>query len=176
MAFPENIIPDTYPTSFEPQEVTIISNASNLKFGTNSVYTIDNFIEMYPGFGPDAEGNYNIVPQVILQLYINLANASIQETRYGEYWQLCMGLFTAHFVTLWLEGTTQAGSPAAQVLEASIARGLRTSESVGDLSSGIDYSAISNDLDGWAMWKLTVFGQQFATMGKLVGKGGMMVW
>ena len=176
MAFPENIIPDTYPTSLGVGEVTIISNASNLKFGTNPVYTIDDFITMYPGFGPDAEGNYAIVPQVILQLYINLASASIQETRYNEYWRLCMGLFIAHFITLWLEGTTQAGSPAAQVLEAGIARGLRTSESVGDLSSSIDYSSISNDLDGWAMWKLTIYGQQLATIGKLVSKGGMMVW
>ncbi len=117
-----------------------------------------------------------MMPLVMLQTYLNLANASIQEARYHDAWQLCMGLFIAHFATLWLQGTANPGSSAAQVISAGRALGLDTSESAGDASVSTDYSAVANDLDGWAAWKLTNYGQQLATLGKLVGKGGMVVW
>ena len=39
-----------------------------------------------------------------------------------------------------------------------------------------DVSTITNDLDGWAQWKLTKYGVQFASIAKLMGKGGMLVW
>ncbi|HWQ41317.1 MAG TPA: DUF4054 domain-containing protein [Desulfosporosinus sp.] len=155
--------------------IGIITNASNLRTGENPPYTLEDFLSVYPQFGPDTEG-LHLVPTVILQMYINLANASIQEARYHGAWALCMGFFVAHFATLWLQGMASAGSPAAQVLEAGKAQGLTTSESVGDVSVSTDYSAIANDLDGWAAWKLTIYGQQLATIGKLMGKGGMMVW
>jgi len=174
MPFPENIIPDTYPTSVS-SEFTIVSNASNLRFGDNPAYTIDDFVAMFTQFGPDANENY-IVSQTMLQLYINLASASIQESRFHEYWQLCMGLFVAHFATLILEGIKQPGGTSASIIELGKAKGLRTSKSVGPISTSVDYSAIVQDLDGWASWKLTTFGQQLATISKLVGKGGMMVW
>ena len=162
--------------------------ASNIVGGENPAYTVADFIEAYPGFGPGAGPQLGIVfmsvylnpdylvPLAILQMYINLANACIKKARYHTAWQICMGFFVAHFATLYLEGMAAAGSPAGKVLEAGKARGLRTSESVGDVSASYDYNAIGQDLDGWAAWKLTVYGQQLATIGKMVGKGGMMIW
>jgi hypothetical protein len=177
--FPDNILAQPLPSSgadgTEVDVQSIVSNASNLRTGDNPPYTVDNFVSAYPQFGPDGSGNY-LVPQPVLQAFITLADASIKEARYHDAWQLCMGLFVAHFAALWLEGTAQAGSPAAQVLEAAKARGLRTSESVGEVSAGYDFSAIVQDLDGWAAWKLTIYGQQLATIARLVGKGGMVVW
>jgi hypothetical protein len=38
------------------------------------------------------------------------------------------------------------------------------------------FATIADDLEGWAAWKLTTFGQQLATFGKLIGSGGMVVW
>ena len=154
---------------------SIVSNASNLRAGENPSYALGDFLSVYPQFGPDTNGNY-VVPTTILQMFINLANASLQESRYHDAWALCMGYFVAHFATLWLQGTANAGSSATQVLAAGKAQGLDTSESVGDISVSTDYSAIANDLNGWAAWKLTIYGQQLATIGKLVGKGGMLVW
>jgi len=153
----------------------IASNASNLRTGDNPLYAVADFVSIYTAFGPDADENY-VIPVAILQVYIDLANASVQEARYHESWQLCMGLFVAHFATLWLQSTAAAGSPAAKVVALGEAKGLRTSKSVGDISVSIDYSAIAQDLNGWAAWNLTTFGQQFATIAKLMGKGGMMVW
>jgi hypothetical protein len=180
MPFPENLVPDTYPTT-PGNAQRIVSNASNLRSGDNPAYTLADFYSVYPQFGPyredeDATEDSYLVPEAILQMFLDLANASIQEARYKGAWKLCMGFFIAHFATLWLESTASAGSPAAQVMEAGIARGLRTSESVGDVSASTDYSLIAQDLDGWAAWKLTIHGQQLATIGKLMGKGGMLVW
>jgi hypothetical protein len=153
----------------------IIANASNLRTGQNPSYTLSDFITVYPQFGPDTGENY-LVPTVILQMYIDLANATIQETRYHDAWALCMGFFIAHFATLFLAGAASPGSSAGQVLEAGKAQGLATSESVGDVSVNTDYNAIANDLNGWAAWKLTIYGTQLATIGKLLGKGGMAIW
>ena len=50
-----------------------------------------------------------------------------------------------------------------------------TSESADGVSYSRDGSAL-NDLNGWAAFKMTTFGVQFATMAKLVGRGGMYVW
>lgn len=116
-----------------------------------------------------------LIPVVILQMYIDLAAACVNQARYRSYWALCMGFFIAHFATLYLQGTASPGSSAAQVLEAGKAQGLTTSESVGDVSVSTDYGTIAASLSGWAAFNLTVYGQQFATIGKLVGMGGMMV-
>lgn len=153
-------------------QVTAI--ASNVLSGTNPSYALSDFLAMYPQYEADTEENY-LVPTIIIQMFIDLANAVVKQTRYKSYWKICMGLFVAHFTNLWLQGTANPGSSAAQVIEAGKAQGLVTSESVGDVSVSVDYNAIAGDLNGWAAWKLTVYGQQFATIGKMVGMGGMMV-
>ena len=155
--------------------LTIITNASNLRTGDNPPYILEDFFTMYPQFGSDTNENH-LIPTVILQMFINLANSSVKETRYHDAWALCMGFFIAHFATLYLQGTASPGSSAAQVLEAGRAQGLTTSESVDGVSVSTDYGAIAGSLSGWAAFNLTVYGQQFATIGRIMGKGGMMIW
>lgn len=118
----------------------------------------------------------NLVDPLVIQMYIDLATACVKQNRYHKHWELCMGWFVAHFVTMYLQSVTDANSTAAQVIAAGRAKGLLVSKSVGPVSAGYDYNLIGQDLDGWCQWKLTIFGQQFASMAKLVGKGGMYVW
>lgn len=153
----------------------IITNASNLKTGTNPPFTLDDFYSIYPQFGADAKGNY-VVPQLIAQMYLDLANASIKESRWKTSWKIGMSLFMAHFCTLYLQGAANPDSGAAAVLKAGQAQGLQSSVSVGDVSISTDYSVIASGIDGWAGWKLTSYGQQLATIGRFVGKGGMYVY
>ncbi|TGE35880.1 DUF4054 domain-containing protein [Desulfosporosinus fructosivorans] len=148
--------------------------ASNVLSGTNPSYVLSDFLAMYPQFGQGADGN-DIIPEIILQMYINLATACVKQTRYRSYWALCMGFFMAHFATIWLQGTASPGSTAGQVIEAGRAQGLVTSESVGDVSVSMDYTTIAASLSSWAAFNLTSYGQQFATIGKMVGMGGMYV-
>lgn len=153
----------------------IIGVASNVRTGSNPAFTLDDFIAAYPQFGPNTEQAY-VIPQTIVQMYIDLAEACIKEVRWRAYWKVAMGWFVAHFCTMYLQGTADPDSGAAGVLQASRARGLITSKSAGDVSVSTDYTMVAQDLEGWASWKLTTYGQQLATIGRVVGKGGMYVY
>ena len=147
----------------------VVSVASNIRDGTNPAYTIEDFLIIYPQFSA-------LVPPVILESFLELAHATVKKARYKAAWKVCMGLFVAHFASLWLQTAKNAGTPADEVIAAAESRGIVTSESVSGVSYSADFSAISSDLDGWAQWKLTQFGIQYASFAKLAGKGGMYVW
>jgi len=163
-----------YGQNTDAEVAQIVSTASNVLSGTNPSFALNDFIAMYPQYGPNSDGDY-LVPILILQMYIDLANACVKQIRYRSYWALCMGFFIAHFATLYLQGIASPGSTAAQVIDAGRAQGLTTSESVDGVSVSTDYSIIASSLGSWAAWNLTSYGQQFATMARMVGKGGMMV-
>lgn len=155
----------------------IIAAASNIRGGQNPEYTEDDFLEAYPQFSKSAD-NYGslIVPDVILEGWIKLANAAISYKRYREYWEMAMGLFIAHWLTLYLQGAADPNDPVAKIVNAGISKGVQTSKSAGDLSVSYDFSVVSNDFDGWGTYKYTTYGQQFITIARLVSMGGMCVW
>lgn len=155
--------------------MSIIADASNLKTGTNPSFALSDFYIMYPQFGLDANGKYAI-PEIMQEMYLNLANASIKEARWHSYWRLAMGLFIAHFCTLYIQGTADPNSGAAGILKAGQAQGLQSSISAGDVSVSTDYTVIASGIDGWAGWKITSYGQQLASIGRLLAKGGMYVY
>ena len=151
--------------------------ASNIRTGGNPSYSLaTDFFPSYPQFGPRGSGDQitYLVPLPVMQMYADLANASLSMNRWHEMWIVAMGWFVAHFLTLYLQSMA-ANSAAAQVIAAGQSRGLMASKSVGDVSVSYDYNSISQDLDGWAGWKLTAFGVQLATIAKRIGRGGMYV-
>lgn len=160
------------------------SAASNILDGDNPPYTLEDFYLEYPAYGPRTTPAPNpsdpptityLINPIILQMYIGLADASIKEARWHTAWHIAMGWFVAHFATLYLQGTADANSPAAQVLAKGQTKGLMASKSIGDVSVSYDFNSIASDLDGWAAWKLTIYGQQLATMGRIYSLGGMYV-
>ncbi len=153
----------------------IIASASNIRQGDNPPFSLEDFLEMYPQFKADTSGNY-VVPKFMIEKYLKTANACIKENKWHSYWEIGMGLFIAHFCTIYLQGISDPNGGAAGVIEAGKTRGLDTSVSVGDVSVSTDYSITANNIDGWAGWSLTTFGQQLASIGKLKGKGGMLVY
>lgn len=145
-----------------------LAAASNLLIGQNPPYTLDDFKEQYPQF-------VDIVPDVFLNMYVGLAWHSLQKVRWHEAWEIAMGWFVAHFATLYLESLVPEGASAQRVLAAGKAKGLATSKSVDSVSVSYDYNTIAQDLDGWAAWKLTVFGQQLASYAKMLAGFGSYV-
>lgn len=143
--------------------------ASNMQSGSNPPFSVGDFYKLHPQF----EGK---VDADIVQLYVDFANSCVQEFRFGTAWKIAMGFFIAHFLTIYLMGSATAESTEGQVLAKAQAKGLVTSKSAGDVSIGYDFSSISQDLDGWAQWKLTHFGIQYASLAKLMGKGMIYVW
>lgn len=163
----------------------LITAASNLRSGDNPAYTFTDFYALYPVYGPrtvsavppatEPTTTYLVDPSVA-DMYIDLAHAVVKESRWKGQWRLAMGLFVAHFLTLYLQSLADTNCSAAQVVAAGQARGLMTSKSAGDVSVSYDVSVIAQGLNNWAAWNTTAFGVQYATLAKIVGKGGMYVW
>lgn len=157
---------------FPISELEIISIASNIKsVEGNPHYTKEQFLAIFPQFSGK-------VPDSVMQFYINLANSSLSYSRWGDSWEMGMALYIAHYLTLYIQATNglSSDSPISQVISNSLAMGLTASKSAGSLSKSYDYGSINDDFMGWGDLKLTLFGQQFATKAKLVGKGGSLIW
>ena len=147
----------------------LAAQASNIKRPNVTKYTLEDFHAIYPQFE-------ELVPEVVEASFLELANNCVSQDRFGAMWSVAIGLFLAHFLTLWLQSAKEAGSPADEVMAAAQTQGVVTSESADGLSYSMDASVLNQDLAGWAAFKLTTFGVQYASMGRLVGKGGMYIW
>jgi len=150
---------------------SITSAASNIIVGTNPPFTINNFLNIFPQFGPEINENY----QYILNMFIGMANACLIYNRWQSKWQYGMALYTAHFYTLYLETLSGLNQTLGQVVAAGSAQFPKASKSVGDVSVSYDVTSVTSDLNGWAAWKSTTFGVQLATLARLLGKGGMFI-
>lgn len=72
------------------------------------------------------------------------------------------------------EQVFQANAPnGAQIAAQGLAGGIQTSKSVGDVS--VSYQVLTA-LEDWGSWNLTTYGQQLATMARVVGSGPMVIW
>nr|DAG76990.1 MAG TPA: head to tail adaptor [Caudoviricetes sp.] len=148
--------------------IGIISQASNIKKEEHPEYTKETFLLLYPQFR-------GVLPDAALDMYVDLGLSCVNYKRFNRMWKAAIGLFIAHFCTLYLQSMQPEGTDASQVLASASSAGMVTSESADGVSYSRDGSAL-NDLNGWAAFKMTTFGVQFATMAKLVGRGGMYVW
>lgn len=147
----------------------VIAQASGIKGPNNKVYTKENFLAVYPQFD-------GLMPEAMIDTYVQLGNDCVSERLFGKVWTVAVGLFIAHFCTLYLQSMRGADSDVDDVLAAAAAAGVVTSESADGVSHSMDNSALTNDLNGWAAFKLTTFGVQFASLAKLRGHGGMYIW
>lgn len=161
-----------YPTTNVSQ---VISDASNIVTGENPSYALADFLSVYPQFGSDTEGEVVINPEII-QMYIDLANACIKQARWHSSWKIAMGLFVAHWCTLWLRSTASADEGKDAIIEAGQTQGIITTESVDGVSYSVDATAFMDDLKGYGAWKTTDYGAQLATLAKTYGKGMMLIW
>jgi hypothetical protein len=195
------------------------------------------------------------VPTAVIQLYLNLATASLVQRRWEDSWYIGIAWFVAHYLTLYaksdsaevsyvlstsvhgevpsgltpgsvytlsvappggmlstftkngtyltpasdytLDGVTitlveptvstdqlyatwlvqtqtlQSGvTSGAQVAAQGLAIGIQTSKSVGDVSVG--YQVLSA-LEDYAAWNLTLYGQQLATIARVIGAGPALI-
>ncbi|WP_301962255.1 DUF4054 domain-containing protein [uncultured Megasphaera sp.] len=154
----------------------IIANASNIRHGDNPEYTKEDFLAMYPQFGAADDAGNPQIPDVVMDAWLKMAQAAISKARYGDMWDMAMGFFVAHWLTLYLQTAADADAPVGKIISAGLAKGLQTSKSAGDLSVSYDFSIVAGDFDGWGTYKYTMFGQQLITLAKVVSMGGMCVW
>lgn len=146
----------------------VVGIAANIVDGDNPSFTADDFRRLMPEF------TENIISAEILNMYINMAHAVVKEARWFEFWKEGMRLFVAHFATLFLDAKP-VGEGLPALLSAAGTKGVASSKSVGAVSVSYDVNAVTADLEGWANWKQTVYGTQYATLARMLGKGGMYV-
>lgn len=143
--------------------------ASNIRDGDNPAYSVADFRTAMPGFSSD------IIGDEILEGYIAMAHKTVKEARWHSLWREGMRLYIAHFATLYLNAPGE-GASRTELVKAGQTPGVVTSKTVGSVSVGYDVSQVTSDLAGWAAWKQTTYGTQYATLAKVLGKGGMYVW
>jgi len=145
------------------------SIAANIRDGKNPEFTVATFRELMPAFTAE------VIPDAVLSHFVETAHRCIKEARWHGLWREGMRLFIAHFATLYLE-TPEEGADRAGIASAGKLRGAMNTKTVGPISVG--YSSgqeATSDLTGWGAWKLTTYGTQFATLARMVGKGGMYI-
>lgn len=143
--------------------------ASNIVDGENPSFTIADFRALMPAFSA------TVIGDVPLQHFVDMAHAVVKQARWLDLWKEGMRLYIAHFATLYLEAPPD-GATRQQLISAGRLQGNKTNKTVGQVSVGYDNgSQATQDLNGWAAWKLTTYGVQFATYARMLGKGGMFV-
>lgn len=152
--------------------MTDAAAAQNLGSGESPDYVVSDFISDFPQFG--ANGSLiSTIPQTLAQKFINMASASLSYSKYQDLWSYCMGLYVAHFCTLFLMASN--GATPENVASKGAPASILSSKSVGEVSASYDIGAIAGDLEKWGTFKSTTYGQQLATFAQIAGIGGAVV-
>ena len=145
----------------------VIARAAGIYSTTdNPEYTSDNFLRAYPQF--------SMIDINIVDAWVGIAHQCVKYSLWDKTWELGMGLFIAHFLTLYQQTIEEdLGNP---VLSKGLSKGLITSESVGGMSVSYDLGSFTSEFDGWGTFKQTIFGQQYVHFLQMMGGLWVLVW
>lgn len=133
-------------------------------------YTAQEFQQDFPQFfAPDG---VSLVPCSMLTEIINMANASVQPDKWLESWRYAVGLYVAHYATLYLRTYAQSSPTAAQAAASGALVGIVKSATLGDSSVSYDTSALTKGTENWGDLNATTYGQMLANRAKLIGAAG----
>ncbi len=156
----------------------LISAAANMpQPGELGTYTSDMFLVDFPQFKQSGQEDQviSLVPDPMLQIFVNNANASILPSRYCEIWRYAAGLYVAHFSALYLKTYSDGSTTPARAAATGQQTGLVKEATMGDTTISYDNEAITEASAKWGSWNATQYGQQLATMARMIGMGGMYV-
>lgn len=111
------------------------------------------------------------IPLPVIQVFINLGTASLQQARWQDSWTYALNLFVAHYCTLYLSTESGPNSTPSQVAVSGTGKGILITKSAGDVSGG--YQTVIDE--NYTSWNLTAYGQQLATLAKVIGMGPMYI-
>ncbi len=153
--------------------------------GEKGIYTIEMFQEDFPQFfklteipqeEPEGETRTQavaLVPEPMLQRFIDQANDSVVPSRWGSMWRYAAGLYTAHFSAMYLKTYSNGSDNAAQAANNAAQIGVVKTASMGDTAVSYDNSAITAGTEKWGVWNATQYGSQLVTMARMIGIAGM---
>lgn len=156
----------------KPQFFGVRAAAANIGQGRGD-YTVEQFQADYPQFFT-AEG-ISLLPPSMLCKIIDMANTAVQPDKWLDSWRFAVGLYTAHYVTLYLRSYAPSNETAAAAAASGALVGVVKSATLGDSSVAYDTSAITAGTEDWGDLNSTTFGQMFANRAKLIGLAGTLV-
>lgn len=156
----------------KPQFYGVKAKATNIGQETGN-YTLEQFQQDYPQFF-NAEGQ-SLLPATMLEEIISMANVSVQPDKWLESWRYGVGLYVAHYVTLYLRGYAASNETPQQAAASGALVGMIKSATLGDASVAYDTSAITSGTEDWGDLNATTYGQMFANRAKLIGAAGSYV-
>ena len=112
------------------------------------------------------------VPLVVISVYLNLAQASVMFSRYQEAWPLCMALFVAHYLTLFMRTESGPNLTAGEVAASGLTKGILISRHAGDVGA---QSQLISSYEQWGAWTETQYGEQFITLARATNIGPIWV-
>lgn len=156
----------------KPQFFGVRAAAANLGHGKGN-YTVEQFREDYPQFF-NSEG-YFLGSLPMLEQIIQMANLSIQPDKWLESWRYAVGLYVAHYCTLYLRTYAESSATPAQAAASGALVGVVQSATLGDSSVSYDTSALTKGTEDWGDLNATTYGQMLANKAKLIGMAGTLV-
>ena len=157
---------------WKPQFFGVKAAAANIACGQGN-YTVQDFQADYPQFF-NAEGTF-LGSLPMLEQIIQMANVSIQPDKWLDSWRYAVGLYVAHYVTLYLRGYAAYNETPEQAAASGALVGMVKSATLGDASVSYDTAAITAGTEDWGDLNSTTYGQMFANRAKLIGMAGMLV-
>lgn len=155
-----------------PQFYGVKAQAANIG-QTQGNYTAEQFQQDFPQFF-NADG-VSLVPETMLSEIINMANACVQPDKWLESWRYAVGLYVAHYATLYLRPYAESSPTAAQAAASGALVGVVKSATLGDSSVSYDTSALTKGTENWGDLNSTTYGQILANRAKLIGMAGSYV-
>jgi hypothetical protein len=161
----------------KPQFFGVRAAAANIGTGKGTL-TAGQFQQMFPQFytaGSDEKPAACLVPAVMLDRFIAMANASIIPSQWGELWEYAAGLYVAHYATLYLRTYAESSATSAQAAASGALVGVVSSAKLGQDSVSYDTDALTKATEKWGDLNATQYGQLLATQARLAGMGGSYV-
>lgn len=152
-----------------PQFYGVRAMAANIGQSQGN-YTAEMFQEDFPQFFT-ADG-ICLISSTMLGEIITMANACVQPDKWLESWRYAVGLYVAHYSTLYLRTYAPSNATPQQAAASGALVGVVKSATLGDSSVSYDTSAVTKGTEDWGDLNATTYGQMLANRAKLVGLGG----
>lgn len=153
-----------------PQFTGLGAAAANLS-RREAPYTAEMFLADFPQFTD--EGGGFIGPASVLALFVKRAGAAVSPDKWAD-WRYACGLYTAHYLTLYLRTYADHAESPAQAAAAGATVGIVKSATLGDASVTYDTAALTAATEKWGGLNATQYGQLLATEARLAGMGGTL--
>ena len=145
------------------------AQAANIGHGQGG-YTAEMFREDFPQFF--TRSFQPLAPHSIMQEFIRQASSAIQPDKWLDGWRYACGLYTAHYLTLYLRTWSDGSETPAQAAATGALVGVVSSAKLGQDSVSYDTDALTRATADWGDLNATQYGQLLATRARLGGMGG----